>query len=100
MFITNGIMKEVMQDFALQNILANNNWVVCKKQIDLKKIKAKCFIVSGETDVVVPYISTQPLINQLQHRHSILSPSGHVGILVGRRAKEWQQQLVQWLNAS
>jgi polyhydroxyalkanoate synthase subunit PhaC len=96
MFISNGIMREIMHDFVLKNILMNNNFVVCKKRIELKAIKAKCIIVSGKTDVVVPYIATQPLINQLQCA-TILPPSGHAGILVGRCAKEWQSQLIKWL---
>ena len=66
MFISRGVMKEILYDFVLQNALMNNSWMVCEKRIDLKMIKAECFFVSGETDVLVPYISTQPLIKQLQ----------------------------------
>ena len=91
MCISRGILKEVMDDLASKNVLLN-------KACPLKKIKAKCFVVSGATDAVVPYRSTQPLINQLKNKHAILSPSGHIGILVGKSAKEWQRQLVMWLD--
>jgi poly(3-hydroxyalkanoate) synthetase len=97
-FISNGVMKEVMQQFALQNILATEGWVACGERITLDKIKAKTFIVAGETDAVVPYISTSPLINQIKSNRSVLLPTGHIGIVIGRHAKELQMQLIAWLR--
>jgi polyhydroxyalkanoate synthase len=99
MFISNGVMKEIINDFALQNILPSNEWKICNEPIDIRKIKAKSFVISGASDAVVPYISSIPLVNQLQNQHNALLPSGHVGILVGKAAKELQTKLVKWLDS-
>ncbi|NRA73130.1 MAG: hypothetical protein HRU36_00055 [Rickettsiales bacterium] len=99
LFISNGIIREIINDFVLRNILICGDWIVCGKKINLNTIEKKCFVVLGKSDVVVPYISSEVLIKQSNSCYPILLSSGHVGILIGREAKKWQHKLVSWLSS-
>ena len=69
------------------------------KKIDPKKIKHPTFIAIPKHDHVVPYDCALPLASLIPHAALIHPSAGHVGMIVGSRAKrELWQSFVEWLN--
>ncbi|MEI6187489.1 MAG: alpha/beta fold hydrolase [Alphaproteobacteria bacterium] len=99
MIIANGVFKECANDFIKENKPMQNHWTINNQIIDLSKIKVKTLVAVPTRDVIVPHDSVTPLINLLPYKTLILPDSGHVGMIIGERAKKqlWEP-MVAWLN--
>ncbi len=98
--MTSNVAQDCLIGWAQRNELAENKWKVGNKKIDPRKITQPVFIAIPKKDHVVPYECALPLAHALPHAEIINPSSGHVGMMVGTRAKsECWLPLVEWLNA-
>lgn len=98
--MTANVAQDCLIGWAQKNDLANGSWKVAGKKIDPKKIKQDVFIAIPKQDHVVPYDCALPLGKLLPHATTINPSSGHVGMMVGSRAKsECWLPLSEWLHA-
>ncbi len=98
--IAKGVFKECANDFIKENKPMQNHWTINNQIIKLSTIKVETLIAVPTRDVIVPHSSVTPLINSLSRKSLILPDSGHVGMIIGERAKEqlWQP-MVAWLDS-
>lgn len=98
--MTANVAQDCLIGWAQQNQLAGRNWQVAGKKIDPKKITQDVLIAMPKNDHVVPYDCALPLAQLLPHAEIINPSSGHVGMMVGSRARsECWLPLAEWLNA-
>jgi len=98
--MTSAVAEDCLIGWAQRNDLVKGAWKVSGKKIDPKKIKQPIFISIPKQDHVVPYDCALPLAKALPHATVINPSSGHVGMMVGTRAKsECWLPLVEWLHA-
>jgi len=97
--MTAKVAKDCMIGWAQQNLVAGGGWRVAEKIINPQKINLPTFIAIPKNDHVVPYECAWPLA-QLMKNATLLHPSaGHVGMIVGQKAKkELWQPFVEWLR--
>lgn len=95
---------EVFRDYAKylfqQNLLVQNKFPVGKHIVDLKKISCPLLNLMARNDDLVP-CSQSASINDLvssTDRKSIIVPSGHIGLAIGRRSQTglWPD-VCEWL---
>jgi polyhydroxyalkanoate synthase len=97
--MTSQVAKDCLIGWAQRNELASGEWRVTGKKIDPKKLSQPVFIAIPKQDHVVPYDCAMALARTLPHATIIHPGSGHVGMIVGSRAKsECWNPLVEWLN--
>jgi poly(3-hydroxyalkanoate) synthetase len=100
MYIAEGVFKECANDFIKDNKPLNNKWLIDNKLIDLTKVQANTLIVVPTKDVIVPYNSVMPLINLIPKNTVVLPESGHVGMIIGEKAKtQLWQPMIKWLKS-
>jgi len=98
--MTSKVAQDCLIGWAQKNDLANGNWKVAGKKIDPKKLKQDIFIAIPKQDHVVPFDCAEPLATLLPKARVIHPSSGHVGMMVGSRAKsECWLPLAEWVNA-
>ena len=97
--MTSNLARDCLIGWAQNNQLMVGGWRLMGKKIDPKKIKLPTFIAMPEHDHVVPYDCALPLANAMKHAHVIRPGAGHVGMIVGSKAKkELWQPLAEWLQ--
>lgn len=80
--------RDCLLDWIQRNTLAELKWKVGGQIIDPKAIELPCFASVPSHDIIVPYGCANALVQQL-HDVDVTSPSaGHVGMIVGSRAKQ------------
>lgn len=73
--------------WAQQNELFKGKWKVAGKIIDPAKIKAPSFLSIPSQDHIVPTDCAVALANKLKSAQTIHPNTGHVGMVVGRKAR-------------
>ncbi|HEY4545921.1 MAG TPA: alpha/beta fold hydrolase [Pedomonas sp.] len=75
-------------------------WTVDGTPIDPARINAPSLVVSARTDRIVPLASSAPLAERIPSATAMVVESGHVGMVVSRRAPSllWEP-LARWLVA-
>jgi len=97
--MTANVALDCLIDWAQENQLENNKWQIANKKIDPKKIKLPTFIAMPQSDHVVPHDCALPLAQAMPHAKIIHPSAGHVGMIVGHKAKkELWQPLATWLH--
>lgn len=95
--------RDVAQDsfiaWAQKNELALGNWKVAGRKVTPQGIKHKTFIAIPKKDNVVPPACAAPLARHIPHAEIIRPSAGHVGMIVGSKAKSelWLPYL-EWLK--
>lgn len=91
------VAQECFMQWGQENLLALGEWRVDGKRITPKKIKLPCFAAIPHADRVVPPASALPLARALDDCTLVRPRAGHVGMIVGSKAKEelWEP-LVEW----
>lgn len=96
--MTANVARDCLLSWAQNNILARNQWKIGARRINPANIKQPTFIAIPKQDHVVPYDCAKPLGDIIPHAHVIHPPAGHVGMIVGTRAKsECWNPLAEWL---
>ena len=98
--MTANVAQDCLIGWAQKNQLAMGKWQVAGKKITPRKIKQPVLIAIPKNDHVVPEACATPLAEHFPHATMIRPSSGHVGMIVGSRAKrECWEPLVEWLHA-
>lgn len=97
--LTRPVAEECLVDWPQGNILAQHQWKIGRRWIEPESIKAPALAVIPTRDKIVPAACALPLTEVLR-RCDILEPdTGHVGMVVGRRARElmWEP-VAEWIK--
>jgi polyhydroxyalkanoate synthase subunit PhaC len=98
--MTKGVARECLIDWAQKNIVARGSWLVGGEKIDPKKITIPTLIAIPENDHVVPRDCAMKLASAIKDARIVHPSAGHVGMIVGHRAKkELWAPMVEWLQA-
>lgn len=96
-----NIAQHCIQDWFVDNKPALGQWSVVGKNIDIGDIRADVLIIASKKDMLVPYDCALSIKNSLTRANvSVISPTcGHIGLIVGRQAKDavWHPML-DWLK--
>lgn len=82
------LIQECIEVFFEQNAPYKNQWSIDGQHIDISSIENDSLIIAPEHDNIVPYSSSSPLEKHLKNAQLCKVDSGHIGMLVGRKAKE------------
>ena len=91
--------EECLVDWPQGNILARHQWKIGRRWIEPESIKTPTLAVIPTRDLIVPRGCALPLAEQLQRCDVILPDTGHIGMIVGSRAKAlvWDP-VVEWIE--
>lgn len=96
-----NIAQHCIQDWFVDNKPALGQWYVAGRKVDLGDIKSDVLIIASKKDMLVPYDCALSVKNSLcSARVSVITPNcGHIGLIVGRQAKDtvWHPML-DWLK--
>ena len=97
--MTAAVARECLIGWAQRNELARGIWQVAGKTIDPGTLSLPAFIAIPRNDHVVPYECALPLANAMPQATVIKPAAGHVGMVVGARAREelWAP-LAMWMK--
>lgn len=94
------LVAECIDTFYRKNATYKDCWMLKNNiRVDVKTIKAKTLIISPKHDHIVPHASSSAITGSLSNASQLNVDSGHIGMLVGRKAKEicWNP-LLDFLN--
>lgn len=97
--LTQAVAGECFVDWPQGNILATHQWKIGRKWIEPESIKTPTLAVIPTRDLIVPQGCALPLAEQLPRCDVITPDTGHVSMVVGRRAKAlmWEP-VVKWIT--
>ncbi|NBX04301.1 MAG: alpha/beta fold hydrolase [Alphaproteobacteria bacterium] len=96
--MTAKVAEDCLIDWAQDNHLLAGKWKVKNKSVRPEKMTLPTFMAIPQNDHVVPLSCALPLADALPHAHIIRPSAGHVGMMVGSRAKrELWQPYADWL---
>lgn len=97
--ITRKVAMNIIKDFSKENICFKNKWKINNKIIKPDKLKINFFVALPLYDEIVPYNSSLALAAILVNKEIVRTSTGHIGMIVGSRAKEelWIK-LAKWLK--
>lgn len=91
--LTYGAAREMIEDLFLRDLAGRGTWQIAGRTVDPATIAAPIFNVVSRTDRIVPAASAAPVGTRLD------LDLGHVGMLVGSRAKAvLLERLAAWLR--
>jgi len=97
--MTAKVAEDCLIGWAQENALLGKKWEVAGKAIDPKKIKQPVFMAIPMNDHVVPLDCAMALSHALPNAHLVHPGAGHVGMIVGSRARrELWQPYADWLT--
>lgn len=79
--------RDTLVNWIQRNDLAKLKWKVGGKTIDPKAVTLPCFASVPNQDVIVPYGCGNALVQQLPNVKANSPSAGHVGMIVGSKAK-------------
>ena len=87
-----GIASTCMEDWYEHNRPHDGTWEVAGKKIIAGDLKIPTFVVAAKDDRIVPPDSAMAFADQRVKGDRLLCATGHIGMIVGRRAIEdtWQ----------
>lgn len=98
--MTAEVGRDCLLGWAQENQLAQGAWKVAGKAIHPRSLNMPTFIAIPRNDHVVPYDCAQALAECIPDAEIINPSAGHVGMIVGSRAKkELWMPFVEWLTA-
>lgn len=91
------VARECFIGWAQENVLARGEWAVDGERITPARLRVPCFAALPKGDRIVPRASAMALVSQLK-RCTVIEPgAGHVGMIVGARAKaELWEKFAAW----
>lgn len=95
--ITSPVAHNCFIDWLINNTTLNHQWKVADRVVRPDKIRVPCFLAIPERDKIVPPESSYILDDELPFATTITPDCGHVGMVVGSRAKQqvWDK-LSEW----
>lgn len=95
-----GICRTLLLDWHQNNQPLHHNWHVLNQPIVPENIQHPTLLISAARDNLVPPTSMAPLAETLPHVTWRNMPTGHIGLMVGRHAKNVFENVAQWLGTS
>lgn len=97
--MTAGVARDCLLGWAQDNILARGAWKIGKHTVSPKGLEdLPVFMAIPQNDHVVPQDCAMPLAQALPHARLIHPGAGHVGMMVGSRARrELWQPFADWV---
>jgi polyhydroxyalkanoate synthase len=96
--MTSHVADDCLIGWAQKNDLMQEKWKVGGRIVRPCSITIPTLIAIPRNDHVVPYECAQPLADAMPNAHVINPGAGHVGMIVGSRAKrELWQPLTDWI---
>jgi polyhydroxyalkanoate synthase len=98
--VNHQVIEQLSTDFSKNNVALLNKWQLGGQLMLPKNILTPTFIAIPEDDDVVPMASAVILAELLPKKKLLIIPSGHVGMIVGSKAKKhlWWP-LKRWILA-
>jgi polyhydroxyalkanoate synthase subunit PhaC len=95
-----GVAHECLFGWYGDNSPACGTWQVSGQIIDPARIACPTLGIIPAQDLIVPPASARALIDRIPDATALSPSAGHIGMMVGRRAKThlWKP-LVDWLDA-
>lgn len=95
-----AIAKTCITEWYGENRPMRGTWQVCGQTIDPVNIPQRALIIASDRDRLVPAASALALAKILRHADTLAPPSGHVGMMTGKNAKQavWAP-VSDWLHA-
>lgn len=96
--ITTPVARECLMEWSYGNAPLQGKWYVGGNAVLPSEVAMPVFIATAEHDHIVPPASALPLSSLIPGAHSVIIPSGHVGMIIGRAGKEhlWKG-LADWI---
>lgn len=97
--MTANVARDCLIGWAQENRMCVEQWTVGGKAITPHKVKQPVFIAMPLGDHVVPFDCAKPLADALPQATIVNPSTGHVGMIVGHKAKkELWQKLAEWVK--
>jgi polyhydroxyalkanoate synthase len=98
--LTREVARTCFIDWAANNTLVEGEWNVDGTTINPAALRTPTFIALPKYDQIVPPACATPLAKKVKGARTVSCPSGHVGMIVGRSAREslWLP-LAKWLQS-
>lgn len=95
------VAAECMKGWYRDNDTMAERWTIAGASVKLSDIKCPVWVAAPEGDRLVPQQSAYAILEGLNDGTAHAPPSGHIGMVVGDRAKEglWQP-MVEWMEAN
>lgn len=94
------VAREMLLDWYADNTPLKGEWQVNGVPILPANINAPLWVCITQNDILVPTASSLPFIGQARGAQVVMSDTGHVGLVCGRRAKErLYDPLTSWLKS-
>ncbi len=94
------IAREMLFDWYIDNAPLNGKWHIHDTPILPANINCPLWVCITQNDLLVPTASSLPFIGQTKNVQVVMSDTGHVGLVCGRRAKErLYDPLTSWLKS-
>jgi len=96
--LTENVARECLLGWYLENTPAAGKWVVGPGPADPSEIIPAQLVIIPELDYIVPPRSSEALFNSLDNATCMHLSSGHIGMVIGSRAKSLLfKPLSEWL---
>lgn len=97
--LSGPVARECLVGWAQENRLAKGEWKISRRRIDPSRLKMPVFAAVPRGDRIVPLGCALPLVEQLQECSLVRPSAGHVGMVVGSRAKkELWEPFREWVG--
>ncbi len=100
--IPGSVAQGCIQGWFLDNTPAKGQWVVAARAVKAQDVKAETLLITSRKDRLVPYACAMALKDQMTHARCdvIETSTGHIGMIVGKRAVSniWSP-ILEWLKS-
>ncbi|GHU03727.1 alpha/beta hydrolase [Alphaproteobacteria bacterium] len=81
------VARQCLYDLCVDNSAAKGEWSVAGEKIRAPDFKKPALVIAAKQDRIVPLTSALAVADEMPHAEKLLLPTGHVGMLVGARAR-------------
>ncbi len=93
------VFRNAFFDWSYYNSTMEKNWKTLGKIINPAEISLPTFVGIPAYDRIVPPLCSKPLTSLIPGAHTVSCPSGHIGMIVGKNAREYLwEPMAKWLN--
>jgi polyhydroxyalkanoate synthase subunit PhaC len=96
-----GAARQAFEQFFSANVTGAGQWRIGNQSIVPEAVNQPSLVVHAHPDRLVPFAASQPLGESIPKATTLQAAAGHVGMIVGSRARHalWQP-LSDWLDAT
>lgn len=92
------VARECLQDWYIDNVTAMGKWQTGRIVVDPKSLSVPSMVIVPQNDIIVPPATALPLGELLPSAETTVLSSGHIGMIVGGRARrQLFDPLSSWL---